>query len=525
MRQYLDLLRRILDSGVKKEDRTGVGTISVFGEQLKFDLSRGFPAVTTKKLWMKGVVHELLWMLRGDTNIKYLTDNGVHIWDQWADENGDLNNVYGSQWRRWEHSSDNVCKIRIKEPENSGDFVTPAFQQHLTPNYNIKDDLIGKRFLNKRGLGYTVIDKIYNKGEKNSKYKVQFDTGYSYIVSRPQIRYNQVYYPYDKTIANVGCMGEPESNKNERLYNLWRSMLVRCYDKSHQSYKNYGAKGITVSKNWKCFSIFKKEITQVPYYNSWLNNPKQFDLDKDYYGAKQYSKSTCIFLDKQYNVGLANFVEPFSCDGEIFISMLDCALKYRIPPQRISDKLKYNKSSKYLRKHVIQKIPIDPGFVYRKERIIDQVKNVIDQIKTDPNSRRHIVSAWNVSEIDEMKLPPCHLMFQFYVSNEKLSCMFNMRSCDAAIGMPFNIASYALLTHMIAQVCGLEVGNLIVSLGDVHIYLNHVEQVREQLSRIPYDLPRLVLNPEIKNIDDFKFEDVSLEGYKYHPAIKMDIAV
>ncbi len=278
MKQYLDLLQDILDNGIKKEDRTGVGTLSTFGQQLKFDLSKGFPIVTTKKVWFKGVVHELLWMISGNTNIKYLQDNNVHIWDQWADKDGSLGPVYGEQWRYWG--------------------------------------------------GYTQV------------------------------------------------------------------------------------------------------------------TPSQGD-----------------------------------------------------------------------------------HYTYYIRRTVDQLDDVIDQIKTNPNSRRHLVSAWNPADINEMKLPPCHYSYLFSVTNNKLSCMFNMRSVDTFLGLPFNITSYALLTHMIAQVCGLEVGTLVASLGDTHIYLNHIEQAKEQLKRTPYDLPQLKLNAEINNIDDFKYEDITLENYKCHATIKAPIAV
>lgn len=265
MKEYLDLLQHVLDHGNKRGDRTGTGTISVFGTQTRYDLRKGFPAMTTKKLWFKGVVYELLWMLKGDTNIKYLVNNGVHIWDDWADENGDLGPVYGEQWRSW--------------------------------------------------------------------------------------------------------------------------------------------------------------------------------TAKDHPGG------------------------------------------------------------------------------------IDQIKQAIHDIKYNPDSRRHIVSAWNVGDLDRMKLPPCHLLFQFYVNGDELSCMMTQRSADAFLGVPFNIASYALLTHMIAQVCGLKVGEFIHSIGDCHIYLNHLNQVNMQLSRDPYPLPKLWLKPDIKDIDDFNYEDIKLEDYQCHPAIKAPIAV
>lgn len=264
MRNYLELLEDILENGVKKEDRTGTGTLSVFGRQLRFDLSKGFPLVTTKRVHLKSVIHELLWFLRGETNISYLKENGVTIWDEWADEQGNLGPVYGSQWRSWE-----------------------------------------------------------------------------------------------------------------------------------------------------------------------------------------------------------------TADGQ----------------------------------H------------------IDQIANVIEAIKNNPDSRRHIVSAWNVAHIESMKLPPCHFVFQFYVAGGKLSCMLTMRSVDTFLGLPFNIASYALLTHMVAQQCNLEPGEFIWSGGDVHIYSNHMQQVHTQLEREPYPLPQLKILRKPDSIFDYTYEDFAFENYEYHPTIKAPVAI
>ncbi len=264
MRQYLDMLREIRSRGVIKKDRTGVGTQSIFGHQCRYDLQEGFPLLTTKKVFLKGVIHELLWFIAGDTNIKYLLDNNVHIWDEWADENGDLGPVYGHQWRSW---------------------------------------------------------------------------------------------------------------------------------------------------------------------------------------------------------------------------------------------------------------PAPDG------RSVDQLANVIEQIKRTPDSRRLMVSAWNPGEVDSMALPPCHCLFQFYVAEGKLSCQLYQRSADTFLGVPFNIASYSLLTMMIAQECGLQPGEFIHTTGDTHIYLNHMEQVDEQLSREPRKLPVMHLNPEVKSVFDFRFEDFTLEGYDPWPAIKAPVAV
>jgi len=264
MKQYHDLLKHVLDNGIKKEDRTGTGTISVFGYQMRFDLSEGFPLLTTKKLHLKSIIYELLWFLNGDTNIRYLNDNGVKIWNEWADMNGNLGPVYGHQWRSW----------------------------------------------------------------------------------------------------------------------------------------------------------------------------------KDYKGGT-----------------------------------------------------------------------------------IDQISIVIESLKNNPDSRRHIVSAWNVADLENMALPPCHVMFQFYVAENKLSCMLYQRSADIFLGVPFNIASYCLLTRMIAQVCGYLPGTFVHTFGDAHIYTNHIEQVKLQLSREPRKLPNLVINPHIKNIYSFKYKDFAIENYDPYPHIKGDVSV
>jgi len=264
MIQYLSLVRRVLDSGARKTDRTGTGTLSVFGHQMRFDLSEGFPLLTTKKLHLKSIIHELLWFLSGDTNVRYLRDQGVTIWDEWADERGELGPVYGHQWRSW----------------------------------------------------------------------------------------------------------------------------------------------------------------------------------------------------------------PCPDGGSI-----------------------------------------------------DQISRVVEQIRVNPDSRRHIVSAWNVAELESMKLPPCHVLYQFWVADGRLSCQLYQRSADVFLGVPFNIASYSLLTMMVAKVCGLRPAEFIHTLGDAHLYLNHLDQARLQLERAPRPLPSMKLNPEVASLFDFRYSDFALEGYDPHPAIRAEIAV
>lgn len=293
MRQYLELLKKISTEGVVKGDRTGTGTKGIFGHQMRFNLSDGFPLLTTKKVFLKGVIHELLWFLRGDTAIKYLLDNGVHIWDN------DAFRYYCEQ-----------CAKSGVEAISREEFFEAILSEEQSPI---------------EGYAYGDLNHVYG--------------------------------------------------------HQWRS--------------------------WGCY------------------------------------------------------------DGST----------------------------------------------------IDQIVQVIETIKSNPTSRRMIVSAWNVAEIEDMALPPCHVLFQFYVSDGKLSCQLYQRSADTFLGVPFNIASYALLTMMIAQECGLQLGEFVHTLGDTHLYLNHFEQVEEQLSRTPRPLPRMILNPAVKSIFDFKYEDFTLEGYDPYPAI------
>lgn len=293
MKQYHDLMKHVLENGVRKDDRTGTGTVSVFGYQMRFNLQEGFPLITTKKLHIKSILHELLWFIQGDTNIQYLTQNGVRIWDDWP----------------------------------------------------------------------------FAKYQKSEAYQ-----------------------------------------------------------------------GETIRE-------FAEKVAEDPTF------------------AEQWGK-----LGPVYGYQWRSWPSP---SGES----------------------------------------------------IDQLLQVIEQIKNNPDSRRHIVSAWNPGMIQDMALPPCHAFFQFYVADGKLSCQLYQRSADIFLGVPFNIASYAMLTHMIAQVCNLEVGDFVHTLGDAHIYSNHIDQVNEQLSREFRALPKLVINPEVKNILDFKFEDFAIEGYDPHPHIKAAVAV
>lgn len=493
MRNYHDLLRKIMIEGIDSLDRTGVGTRSLFGESLRFNLDEGFPAVTTKKLAWKACVSELLWFIEGSGNERRLSEiqHGTRdpdkktIWsanasaEYWIDKaryEGDLGVVYGNMWRKWPGNPDHITWInrKPKEPDNlivyDPIIETPVITDDLTGQ--ILDNIAGHRFIVLKNLGTR---------NRNSYYRIQFlRTGYIAEVSRPNVINKAHRDWFEPMQSGVGVYGREKKGKqsklDKRIYSLWDNMISRCYSTTHPLYKFYGMRGVTVSTEWQNFANFEQTIKNVPGFHNWANR-LGYELDKDHYGANQYSASTTIFVPKKYNLELS--------------------------------KGKFKENGNLLE---------------RRNYFVDQLRDLIDGLQRDPYSRRHILSAWNVGELDQMALPPCHMMSQYYIRNGKLSCQMYQRSCDAFLGLPFNIASYALLTHLIAKTIGAGVGELIVVLGDVHIYNNHFDAVTEQLSRSPRSLPRL----DISNVSDIwsaKMADIGLIGYDPYPMIKAEMAV
>ena len=377
MKQYLDLLRRIKTEGVVRGDRTGTGTKGVFGHQMRFDLSEGFPLLTTKKVFLKGVIHELLWFLRGDTNIKYLVDNGVHIWD---------NDAY-------RHYNE-LC-VRHG--------VLPVGRETFLASAGVESPIEGYRF-----------------GDLNHVYGYQWRS-----------------WP------------RPDGGVVDQIAQA--AGLIRTNPESRR---------IVVS----AWNVAEIDAMALPPCHGVL------PVGRETFLASAGVESPI----EGYRFGDLNHVYGY---------------QWRSWPRP------------------------DGG-------VVDQIAQAAGLIRTNPESRRIVVSAWNVAEIDAMALPPCHVLFQFYVAGGRLSCQLYQRSADTFLGVPFNIASYALLTCMMAQVCGLQPGEFIHTLGDTHLYLNHLELVDEQLSREPRPLPKLRLNPAVKSVFDFRYEDFTLEGYDPWPAIK-----
>lgn len=518
MHNYLKLLRDVRENGIQKDDRTGTGTFSVFGRQLRFDLSLGFPAVTTKRLAWKTVFHELLWFISGDTNVGYLQRNDVKIWDSWCDKDGDLGPVYGAQHRRVFNPRGPLVEIdrRVAPLRKTVDRPKPEIVPH-----DECDPFAGTEHETNDGV-IRVIKKV--SGGKNSVYQVQFlDTGSLVEVPRPSIRYGRVKDPWVLSVKGVACPGVGPK-RSARVYDLWHGMIARCYDSACSNYSWYGGKGVWVDPSWLVFQNFARDLSRLPGYELWQKEPGKWELDKDHFGSDCYSLSTCIFAPKSYNAELRSraIVVKVGNSERTFLSIKSAAEHFELENRRVCDQLN-GVRTQYPDFEFRDYVP-KPGRLLRRDIYIDQLANVIAEIKANPHSRRHIVSAWNVAELDDMALPPCHLLFQFYVAGGTLSLQVYQRSADLFLGLPFNIASYAALCMMVAQLTGLKPGELVHTIGDAHIYLNHLDQVDLQLQRTPLPLPELKL-AQRDTIDEYRIDDFQLLNYNRAGAIKAPVAV
>lgn len=461
MKQYHDLCRFVLDNGIKKEDRTGTGTISYFSPpEMRFDLQKGFPLLTTKRVFWRGVVHELLWIINGDTNIKYLVDNNVHIWDDWAYEVyknssdfkgetieefadkikesdefskkwGGLGPVYGSQWRKWTQITDKVSNILKKDDQT----IETDFNKEIKCDYsNNEKGFIGKTFKTLTGECIAIREyRIERKGIKNGKGNLVFDlqfikTGYikrkvNIVRENDRLSIKDPYYP---NVSGVGCFGENVSDEDRNLlYGTWTYLLKRCYDPKHHAYPNYGGKGVFVCKRWLIFKNFVEDVKKIENWLLKKEFPHEYTLDKDYYGSNCYSPSTCIWLSKieqNLNVENAKLIQITNDKGEQF---------YRKGIRTICNDFNLDR---YEVMKAIDKEKSYGGYTFKiidnsnvRIRVYDQIKQVIADLKHNPESRRIIINAWNVAEINTMSLAPCHAFVQFYVANGKLSCKLLQR--------------------------------------------------------------------------------------------------
>jgi thymidylate synthase len=533
MKQYQELLRHILDNGTRHSDRTGVGTISTFGYQTRYDLREGFPIVTTKRVPFRWVAEELFWFLQGSTSETELRKRGVDIWQEWADEKGELGPIYGAQWRNWRQITDIEPRRREYHPPI---IETPFDKKIILDSSSNHNELIGKTFDSATGKFVVIKEyKVLRPDEKSKRWEfdVKFvNTGFVQKGCSKQVVLNaQIRDRYFPSAHGIGCLGEQVAREDyDLLYQTWQAMLARCYDEKHIGYDKYGEKGIFVDSRWLIFSNFVEDAKKLPNWLLKFEYKDEYSLDKDYYGSNCYSPETCLWLSKleqSLNTEKTRLVQATAPNGDVFVRMglktLCKEFGFTNPSvyQVLNGKTKTHKGWKFEWLNHIKNPRI---------RVFDQVKQVIAQIKHEPDSRRILINAWNVAELEKMALVPCHLLTQFSVRNGKLYCQLYQRSADAFLGVPFNISSYALLTQMIAHVCDLEVGEFIHTFGDLHIYSNHLEQVEELLKREPLELPKLeFVNAEnLKGFDgllNFKYENLNLIGYQSHGKIAAPVAV
>lgn len=457
MRQYKELVKEVLLNGKRKSNRTGVDTLSIFGWQSVYDLNEGFPLLTTKKVNFNLVYHELMWFLRGETNISTL--KAPQLWKPWADKSGECGPIYGKQWVDW----DMYC---------------------INPVINIPID-------------------------------------------------DQDISPFVPTALGVGAMGNYKTRVSDpvatMLKELWNGILKRCYSPKHIAYPIYGGRGVFMDKRWLIFENFQKDVKKLPNWELKLEFPKEYSLDKDFYCSNVYSPETCIWANKKeqsVNCGNTYPFKALSPNGvEIVFSSINKAAKdLGLTDTCISNCL--NNKQKTHKGWTFTRIEEPVGYKVRY-RNFNQIRALIASLKHNPDSRRHCVSAWNTSELERMSLTPCHSFFQCNVADGVLDLQMYQRSADIAIGVPFNIASYALLLTMLAKECNLKPGRFIHTIGDAHIYVNHIEGLKVQLDREEKLLPVLA----IKNqpFEDFYTRDTTddyvLSGYDPHPFIRFEVAV
>ena len=416
---YEQALQYVLTNGVESDDRTGVGTLSVFGIQMRFDLSTDFPLITSKRVHWRSVVGELLWMLSGSTNNNDLEDRGVTIWREWADSvTGDLGPVYGHIWRYTPTADFNqMIEVSVKRDEYA-DFVepTPVFHKPISCDLNTEE--------------IWAIEQL--PSTDNPKYRVQLKSGFITEITRPNWRALKSPVAIDgfaRKTAGVGFLGAPGAY-DPRVYALWRNMMLRCYDKEHPNYHQYGQIGISVSPYWHSFERFNDSLRQVPLYTMWLNRPREYSLDKDYYGSKVYSPTTCVFLPHSLSTALSHDGSMVRIKGETYATFGHFENVTGIRADYFKARIAAGRNYKDYIPSDVEIIKPTAGKLFRQKFYIDQIKWVVDEIRKNPSSRRLIVSAWSPSLIDDMALPPCHTLFQLYVRDGKLSCHLYQRSAD-----------------------------------------------------------------------------------------------
>ena len=521
--EYQKLIKHIKKHGTTKDDRTGTGTISVFSPgQMRFNLQEGFPLLQLKHTSFKLVFGELKWMMiDGSTSNTELEEKyGVRFWRHWQDEVGELPNIYGKQVVRSEGPR-RVVKVKKRILEKEKPIQYPLFPLEDTET-SVTDNIIGYVFPSKDYGDFVVLSK--KTVNNHVKYKIQFlYTGFTTYVTKRAIDTGKVKDPYYPSVFGIGFLGEYKisTDLDKKIYNMWKKMI----EESALSEETF------VCNRWLNFSNFRKDVEYLPNWHKKKYNFKGYELDKDYYGSNAYSPDICVFSTKQdKNLYQSKKFKPFMAvfpngSKEVAISTTDFARDNGILKRHIQSVL--SSGDKEMKKYGFKfyYIEQDPDYVYRYQLPVNQLQRVIEEIKSNPTSRRLVIDNWSAYDLEHQALPACHAFVQFYVNDGKLSCLMYQRSVDVMLGLPYNIAFYSLLTHMIAHVTGLEVGEFIHCGGDTHIYNNLMSMADEVLNREPRSQVQLRIKRKVTDIRDFTLEDFELIGYNPHPVIKGAVSV
>lgn len=532
-KQYIDLLNDILKNGTRKSDRTGVGTTSVSGRIFQHDMSEGFPVLTTKRVYFKTMSVELEGFLKGITDKQWFKDRKCNIWNDWSNPKTRPEGVSQEDWNDL-----GPLGYSFQLRNFNGQYKpVPQIITNLNKVIEVQEsdnEYVGKIIDGKYGK-FTVISYDGKNKHGNPKFTVKFHkTGYiKSNIETNQINTGNIKDLYFPNVAGVACLGDYNKELlgeeiTNKLLQTWNAMIQRCYNKNHKAYKNYGAKGVYVHSSWLIFENYLNDIQELDNWNNKLNNWNEYQLDKDLNGGFEYSKEKCIWITRKENNNLTaqnyyfNATDP---DGLLYENEIGLSRFCKL----------HNLDEKSVHASITNNTKTHNGWkFYRKEQYknykegFDQLSFVLDQIENNPTSRRIISSAWNPLQLDQQALPPCHYSWQVIVRGDYLDMLWNQRSVDCAVGLPFDIASYGLLLSLLAYQFGYKPGVLTGFLGDTHIYNNHHEQVAEQIARLKdaYELPQLKINDSFKDVREFNHStDVELINYKYHPPIKAPIAV
>jgi thymidylate synthase len=463
MRAYHDIVKSVLKEGLRKENRTGIDTVSQFGVFYKLKMADGFPLLTTKRVSWKNILIETLWFLSGDSHSRFLEKHNCGIWRPWYDENGALGPIYGHQWRRWQETW-------LVEPT----WIDPP--------------------------------------------KVIFDSS---------------------KIHGVGVAGyKKQLPYGDLLYGTWYQMLRRCYNKDHAAFSTYGGAGVHVCKRWWNFANFAEDVQKFPRWSLKKTFPYRYTLDKDFYCTNVYSPETCVWASSE-----EQSLNSDNCDRLIEVQRPDGVIFQATSVRQICDM--YGLTRPSVNDCLYERCDSHKGFKFKRlgvgnkkvrVRIYDQIAYAVSELVNNPNSRRISVNAWNPGELDQMALVPCHMGFTFNVQGSQLNLQMTQRSCDVALGLPYNIAGYALLLHLFARFADMEPGVFAHCIDDCHIYENHISGLEEQLTRSFYALPKLEIDTSVKTMEDVEMlikdattselmQVFKLTGYESHPNIPFDVAV